>query len=177
LSKCDLNVSHPKFRILSSVPESAFEAGLKELQEKVAKSHELSGFFPQPMPGFPQYEKKVWKWDFEPSGNKSYTRKGWRLYAYVENPDGPEPIRAQAFLAYDKVDQPDGNLAKHVAETLKTFLAEIIEIEAKPDKFRRMAAENNQVASMCNDCFATFLSADLGEAEIAEAGHAEICQS
>jgi hypothetical protein len=42
------------------------------------------------------------KWDFEPSGNKSYTRKGWRLYAYVPDPNASEPILAQAFLAYDK---------------------------------------------------------------------------
>jgi hypothetical protein len=127
------------------------------------------------MPGYPQYEKKVWKWDFEPAGNKSYTRKGWRVYAYVPDPNAPEPILAQAFLAYDKSDQFTGNPAKHLAEALKGFLASTIEIKAKPDKFRRMPGPNGQTVSLCNDCFETIFSPDYAEAEMAEAGHEQNC--
>lgn len=127
------------------------------------------------MPGYPQYEKKIWKWDFEPSGNKSYTRKGWRIYAYVADPDGPEPVVAQAFLAYDKNDDPGGNPAEFLAKALKSFFSATIAVQAAPDKFRRMAAENGQIASMCNDCGETYISPDQVEADIAEAGHAELC--
>lgn len=123
------------------------------------------------MPGYPQYEKKVWKWDFEPAGNKSYTRKGWRLYAYVPDPNAPEPILAQAFLAYDKSDQPTGNPATYVADALKEFFSATVEIKATPDKFRRMPGPNNQIVSMCNECFETIFSADHSEADITEAGH------
>ncbi len=123
------------------------------------------------MPGYPQYEKKVWKWDFEPAGNKSYTRKGWRLYAYVPDPDAPEPILALAFLAYDKSDQPKGNPAKHLADALKGFLYATVDIKATPDKFRRMGGPNDQVVSLCYECFETIISENDSEADIAESTH------
>jgi hypothetical protein len=174
LSKCKLDVSHPKFHSISG-SGPAFDAGIKELQGKVARDHRLSNFVSQPMPGYPQYEKKVWKWDFEPAGNKSYTRKGWRLYAYVPDPNAQEPILAQAFLAYDKADQPTGNPATYVADALKEFLSSTKAIEARPDKFRRMLGPNGQTVSMCNDCFETILSPDQAEADIAESGHEQNC--
>ncbi len=123
------------------------------------------------MPGYSQYEKKVWKWDFEPSGNKSYTRKGWRLYAYVADPDGPEPIIAQAFLAYDKNDDPGGNPAKHLAEALKEFFSSAIDIKATPDRFRRMPGPNNQIVSMCYECCETIFSENEQEADGQEGAH------
>lgn len=175
MSKCKLDVSHPNFRSIGGASGPSFDAGIKELQDKVARDHRLSNFFPQPMPGYPQYEKKVWKWDFEPSGNKSYTRKGWRLFAYVSDPNDSEPIVAQAFLAYDKSDQPTGNPAKYLAHTLKEFLASTGKVEAKTDKFRRMPGPNGQTVSMCNDCFETIFSPNEAETEIAEARHEGIC--
>jgi hypothetical protein len=171
LSKCKLDVSHPKFCVLSSAPKAAFDAGIEELQTKLANGHQLSHFVPQPMPGYPQYENKVWKWDFQPAGNKSYTRKGWRLYAYVADPDGPEPILAQAFLAYDKSDQPAGNPAKYVADALKAFLIPLVAVRATPDRFRRQTLADGKIVSLCYECCETLFSANDEEADGVEASH------
>lgn len=123
------------------------------------------------MPGYPQYENKIWKWDFEPSGNKSYTRKGWRLYAYVADPNGPEPILAQAFLAYDRADAPSGNPAEYVAEALKAFLIPLVAVRTTPDRFRRQSLANGKIVSLCYECCETIFSQNEEEADGQEAAH------
>jgi len=123
------------------------------------------------MPGYPQYEKKVWKWDFQPSGNKSYTRKGWRLYAYVAEPNGPEPILARAFLAYDKSDAPTGNPAQYVADALKAFLIPLVAVRATPDRFRRQTLADGKIVSLCYECCEAIFSANGEEADDVEASH------
>jgi hypothetical protein len=171
LSKCKLDVSHPKFHIVGGTSGPAFDAGIKELQGKLAKDHRLSNWVCHPMPGYPAYDKKVWKWDFEPSGNKSHTRKGWRLYAYVPDLNVPEPIPAQAFLAYDKSDQPKGSPAQYVADALKDFLLAAIKIQATPDRFRRQMLVDNRIVSLCYDCCETIFSNNKEEADAQEAAH------
>jgi hypothetical protein len=171
LSKCKLDISSPKFRVLGGASSTDIEEGLKELQAKVARGHDLSGFFCQPMQGYPQYEKKVWKWDFEPAGQRSYTRKGWRLFAYVPDPSCAEPIPAIAFLCYDKTNDPGGNPAFFIAGALKEFLSETVKIEPKPERFHRQTLAERRYISTCYECFEQFISSSKEEADLRESGH------
>ena len=125
------------------------------------------------MPGYPQYQNKVWKWDFRPEGGRSSTRKGWRLYAYVANPAGSEPVEATAFLCYDKPNDPGGNYAKMVAEALKDFLAaSIVERGRTDERFRRQAGESGTAVSLCLKCFRVIgITANLEEIERLESMH------
>jgi hypothetical protein len=124
------------------------------------------------MPKFPDYQNKIWKWDFRPAGERSSTRKGWRLYAYVPDPKAPEPIPARAFLCYDKDEAPTGNHVKYVAGKLKTFLAETVDVKAEQERFRRVTNSNGEIVSLCYECYETVaLSADVAEVEVAEGTH------
>ncbi len=131
----------------------------------------MSHWVNHPMPGFPQYYDKVWKWDFAPAGDRSATRKGWRLLAYVENPKGPEPVLARAFLCYDKDRDPGRNPEKFIAKCLKEFFSHAIKIETTPDRFRRQTVLDGQIVSLCYECCETIFSADNDAADIAESAH------
>lgn len=171
MAKCNLDTSDPRFVVNGDASDADFEQGLQELREKLSRDHKLSGFYPHPMPGFPDYRGKVWKWDFAPSGERSSTRKGWRLLAYVENPNGPEPILARAFLCYDKDRQPKGDPAKFIAENLKKFFEKIKKIEAVEDRFRRQDLPDGTIVSMCYACYETIHSPTHDEADINEDAH------
>ena len=171
MAKCRLDIDDPKFVVLGNAADTELKAGLQELQQKVLDDHRLSGFFSHPMPGFPQFQNKIWKWEFAPSGDRSSTRKGWRLLAYVENPDAAEPVSARAFVCYDKAQQPKGNPATFVAERLKEYLSEVRRIEATPDRFRRQDLADGGVVSICYECFETIHCADHADADVLEAGH------
>ena len=130
-----------------------------------------------PSPQSPQIQrgKKPSTSYFRPGGDTSSTRKGWRLYAFVSEPAGPEPILASAFLAYDKDQAPKKNHEKFVAEKLVKFLQKVREIEATPDRFRRQDLHDGRVVSMCYECGATLFSTDHNDADFTESGHE--CQS
>jgi hypothetical protein len=175
VARCALDLTDPRFEIEGDASDSALQAGLTELQAKLAKDHRLSGFFSQPMQGFPDYQKRVWKWDFAPSGEGSSTRKGWRLLAYVPDPHAPEPIPARAFLCYDKDEEPKGNPAKNFANRLKKFLSKVIDVQATPERFRRQELADGRIVSMCHGCFETIFSPSHEEADLVESAHE--CQS
>jgi hypothetical protein len=174
LARCNLDVSHPKF--LASVGnDPELLAGLTRLRDLVAKDHTLSGFFRQPMKGYIDYQNKIWKWDFRPDGATSSTRKGWRLYAYVPDPNAPEPIPAIPFFFYSKADDPGGNYADHVAKAIKKFLVEHVEIRVEEDRFRHQNHSDGRTISLCMKCGETVaMSIDLEEVEIFESTH-ECC--
>jgi hypothetical protein len=145
---------------------------MKILQEKLAKDHTSANQFTQPMKGFPQYQNKIWKYDCAPEGDSNAHRKGWRLLAYVDDPNAPEPIVARAFLCYDKAYDPGGNPGKFIAGHLKKFLAAIVvKPQATPDRFRRQHLSDGRIASSCDTCWETLISADEGEAELSESAH------
>jgi len=171
LAKCKLGTDHPKFLIRGDASDADLQSGLKELQDKLAKDHKLANFFPQPMKGFPQYQNKIWKWDFAPSGQSSAHRKGWRLFAYVPDPQAAEPIPAEAFVCYDKDQEPKGNPAKFLADVLKDFLTSAIAIQATPDRFRRQTLANGKIVSLCYECCETIFSENNEEADGVEASH------
>lgn len=174
MAKCklEIDISDPKLVILGDASDADLQSGLEELQGKLADEHTLSHFFNHPMPGFPDFQNKVWKWDFAPSGDTSSTRKGWRLLAFVPEPNGSEPIIARAFLCYDKDRGPKKNHEKFVAKTLKKYLVEVERrIEATPERFRRQDLKDGKVVSMCYECGETLFSDDHGQADDTEAGH------
>jgi len=137
LAKCKLDLDHPNFRIIGNASDADLQSGLNELREKVAKEHKITGFFNQPMPKYPAYQNKIWQWDFAPEGDRSATRKGWRLYAYIADHTAAEPIPAAAFVCWDKKNAPKGDYVKYLAGILKKFLTETIKPKATPDRFRR----------------------------------------
>jgi hypothetical protein len=172
LARCRLDLDHPKFQIIGNASEAALDAGLIELRNKVAINHKISGFFNQPMPKFPDYQNKIWKWDFAPEGDRSGTRKGWRLYAYVADPNAAEPIPAIAFLCYDKKNSPTGDPVRYLVGVIRQFLVETIKVTPVEDRFRRQTDADGTIISLCYDCCATVaMSAEIGDVEIAEELH------
>jgi hypothetical protein len=171
LAKCTLDSSDPKFTILGNASDADLQNGLSELRATLAKDHKLSHFVCQPMKKFPAYQNKIWKWDFAPSGDRSSTRKGWRLFAYVPNPQAREPILARAFVCWDKSEEPKGNPAKFLAGVLKKFLAETIEIQKTEDRFRRQTHPDGRIISLCHECCEVVFSIDDSEADLAEDTH------
>ena len=124
------------------------------------------------MPKFPQYQNKIWKWDFRPEGERSSTRKGWRLYAYVPDPRAPDPIPATAFLCYDKDDTPSGNHVKYLAGILKKFLSEKVQVEEEEERFKRQIDSEGAIISLCLNCWVTVaMSAEIDDIDIAEHTH------
>jgi hypothetical protein len=169
LARCNLDLHHPKFR---HYQDQELELGLEKLRQTVAKDYKLSGWVNHPMPKYPLYQNKIWKWDFAPEGDRSRTRKGWRLYAYISDPRAAEPIPATAFLCYDKADTPSGDHTKFVAAAIKKFLAETIEVEAVDNPFRRQVNGDGEIISLCeNCCELVLISPDESDIEIAERTH------
>jgi hypothetical protein len=124
------------------------------------------------MKGYPEYQNKIWKWDFGPEGSTSATRKGWRLYAYVPNPKAAEPIPATAFFCYPKTEDPGGNPAKTIAARLKQFLVQTAEKAEAIEKFKHQSDGRGSMISLCLICFQTVAqSADPVEIDAAELAH------
>lgn len=175
MAKCKLDVDEPKLLIIGNAGDADFNDGLVSLRDKVARDHTLSHWFSHPMPGFPAYKDKVWKWDFKPSGDRSSTRPGWRLLAYVPNPTGPEPILARPFACWDKSEAPKGNQAKFVVDVLKRFLAETVRIEAVENIFRDQVDGQGRIIAVCQLCWDRVESADVEELEILKDTHKADC--
>ena len=170
MAQCVLNLLHPRFTA-SIDPDPDVQTGLSNLCKKLAKDHRLSNWFIQPMQGYPEYQNRVWKWDFGPEGSTSATRKGWRLYAYVPDPKAAEPIPATAFFCYPKTEDPSGNRAKAIADRLRRFLAHTVERAEAIEAFKHQNDGRGGIISLCLTCFQTVAqSADpveIGSAELA----------
>lgn len=152
MARCTLDIDNPKFRASIKGRDADIDAGLIELCDKVARDHKLSTWVNHMMPGYPPFQNRIWKWDFAPDGDKSSTRKGWRVYGYVENPEGPEPYRVTAFLLYAKPG-PKGDHVSYVADVLKKFLERTFEIQAQEEKFRRQILSDGTHLSLCYECY------------------------
>jgi hypothetical protein len=175
LAKCKLDIDEPKLHIIGNAEDADFQNGLKSLRDKLANDHTLSNWFPHPMPGFPAYKDKVWKWDFKPTGERSSTRPGWRLLAYVPNPKGAEPILARPFLCWDKSKAPKGNQEKFLAEALKKFLSATVKIAPEEETFRHQVDGQGKTIALCQLCWDRVESADVEELELLKATHKQDC--
>jgi hypothetical protein len=172
LSKCKLDLIHPKFRVAGNASDKDLQSGLDALSKLIAQDHLLSGFTPMRMKRHPEHQNRVWRWDFRPAGETSSTRGGWRLYAYRFDLAEQEPVTATAFLCYDKDEAPTGDYVKFLVKELKRFLAETASVEAEEDRFRRQDLPDGTTISMCYGCGETAArSADLAEVELGESTH------
>jgi hypothetical protein len=161
--------------VIGNASENNLQEGLVVLRDKVAKDHNISMWFSHPMTGFPEYYNKVWEWDFKPTGERSSTRPGWRLLAYVAEPDGPEPIIAIPFICWDKSEAPKKNQQKFIAKALKKFLSKTVEIVVEEDVFvHRVVGEGMNIA-VCQLCWDRVESMDMDELDILKAAHKESC--
>lgn len=149
--------------------DAELKRGLQELRQKLAGDHRLSGFFNQPMKGYPSYQNRIWKWDFAPEGDTSSTRKGWRLFAYVENPNSAEPIVATPFLVYAKPG-PKGNPPTHISAALKKFLTMQIQDEEQEERYRHQTDSDGKTRSICLACWCTVIVSDSADEVIAAEG-------
>ncbi len=175
MSRCNLNIDEPKLAVVSAVSAPNLRGGLEQLRDKVAKNHRMSGWFPHQMPGFPDYQNKVWEWDFRPTGERSSTRGGWRLLAYVPDARGPEPILARPFICWDKGDAPSGNQESFIANALKKFLSENVRVEAEEETFQVKVDGNATHHGMCLLCWEHIASDDREELDILIAVHKADC--
>jgi hypothetical protein len=135
----------------------------------------LSMWFNHPMPGFPDFEGKVWEWDFKPTGERSYTRPGWRILAYVPHPNGPEPILARPFICWDKSQAPKTNPQKFISDALKKFLFKTVKIAPEEDVFRRTVDSQGKNIAVCQLCWGHVESLELEELDILMDVHKQEC--
>jgi hypothetical protein len=175
LSKCNLDTHEPNLTVMGTVSEANLQGGLTQLKEKIAKEHKISGWFPHPMPGFPEYQGKVWEWDFKPTGERSSTRGGWRLLAFVPEPKGPEPILARPFICWDKGEAPKGNQEFFISKALKKFLSQHIVITSEEEVFRHTVDGQGKNIALCQLCWERLESSDLQELEILKDTHRPEC--
>ncbi len=175
MSKCTLHIDEPKLVRHGNASESDLRNGLIALRDKLAKDHDQSMWFNHPMTGFPEFHNKVWEWDFKPTGDRSYGRPGWRLLAYVPNPQGPEPILARPFICWDKSQAPRKNQQVFIANALKKFLTATIAICAEEDTFRYHVDGRGVNVAVCQLCWDNEQSADLEELEVLKATHKQNC--
>jgi hypothetical protein len=175
LARCRLVIDDRIFLDLYE-PNPDAKAGLEELRAKVAKDHALSTFFNQPMPGYPDFQNKIWKWDFAPENTSGATRKGWRLFAKVEFPaDAVEPVVAVPFLLFDRSEAPTGNPAVYISEALKKYSMHVVVEKGIEEKFRHQF-ESGKTRSLCLTCFATVILSDNAE-QVQQAESLHTCDS
>lgn len=174
MSKCTLDIDEPKLVPLGNASESNRREGLIALRDKVAKDHNQSMWFRHPMTGFPEYHDKVWEWDFKPTGDRSHTRPGWRLLAYIPDPKGPEPILARPFICWDKSEAPKKNPQVFIAKALKKFLSERITVHVEEDTFTYRVDGGTHIA-ICQLCWDNEQSTDLEELEVLKGIHKQNC--
>ncbi len=174
MAKCKLDSDEPKLSIVGNIPEANVREGLSKLRNKVAHNHNISMWFRYSLKGFPDYANKVWEWDFKPTGDRSATRPGWSVFAYVPTPRGPEPILARPFLCWDKSQAPRGNEVPTIVAALKKFLSEHVRIEVEEETFRHTVDGPRNIAT-CQLCWESFESADLEQLEILKATHKLDC--
>ena len=175
MSKCNLDIDEPKLTVVSAVSASSLRGGLEQLRDRVAKDRRMSGWFPHPMPGFPDYQNKVWEWDFRPTGQRSSTRGGWRLLAYIPDPAGPEPILARPFICWDKEDAPSGNQEHFIAKALKKFLSQNVRIEAEEETFQVRVDSDGRHHGSCLLCWEHLQSDNRDELDIFMSAHKSDC--
>ena len=172
MAKCKLDLTHPNFRIAGNASDKDLQSGFDALKKLIEQDHTLSGFTKMHMKRRPEYQNRVWRWDFRPAGETSATRKGWRLYAYRFDLEEQEPVTATAFLCYDKDEAPTGDYVKFLVKELKRFLAETETVVIQESRFRRQALADGNTMSLCYGCGESVgVSADEGELDLAESTH------
>jgi hypothetical protein len=174
LAKCNLEVDD-RLHVRGKVSTEALHNGFEKLKREVAKNHKASNFWSFSMKRFPEFHNKVWRWDFAPEGDHASTRLGWRVFAYVPQFPGPEPILARAFVCWDKDSEPKNNYIPFLAKVLKKFLVERIEIVTEESAFYDRVDGDGVMHSLCELCCERLSSADHEEIEMMKDVHRQNC--
>jgi hypothetical protein len=104
-----LDFSHPYFQrqIQKSKNDPQFMNALEAMKRLIEASHEACHRVVQDgLSKYPECQGKIWKYDWQPEGERSSTRKSWRLVAIV--PDlaaRPYAIIAGAVYPKSTTDQ------------------------------------------------------------------------
>ena len=122
MAKCRLDLTHPSFvRIVEKLSKKQHDLkkGIEQAKKKIEENHMACHWVEQPMPGYPNCEGKIWKYDWAPPSIKSFTRRPWRLIVIVKSKES-EPYSLVAGTVYSK-----GDVAQLPLETLAAIYAEI----------------------------------------------------
>lgn len=154
MAQCTLDLSHPSFELASATfkADPAFEGGLKELKRKVEAEHTSCNRVVQPMPGYPDCQNKIWKYDWAPTGDRSAGRKSWRMVVVVPEPN-IQPYRLIAISVYAK-NQTSQLSLKALAKIFATATSPYPDATkpAETEKFRRVNQPDGQTRSLCLNC-------------------------
>jgi hypothetical protein len=104
LAKCKLNLTHPSFvKITEKLGKRQhdFGKGLEQAKRKIETDHQACNWVNQPMPGYPDCQDKIWKYDWGPPSIRSSTRRPCRLIVIVKD-QSKEPYELVAGTVYCK---------------------------------------------------------------------------
>jgi hypothetical protein len=176
LAQCTLDLNHPYFQNSISANDSdlTFHEGLRTLKAKVEAEHTSCNHVVQPMPGYPNCQNKIWKYDWSPPDQRAARRKVWRMVVIVPEPFA-RPLKLIAAQVYCKgsTDQlTNKRLASILAAITAPVSAELGLPEARLPLFRRVVKSNAKTISVCLDCGETVVeSATLEDINGAEGLH------
>ena len=177
MAKCTLDLSHPNFQkcLGSNQNSPAFMDGLRTMKSKVEAEHTSCHWVVQPMPGYPHCSGKIWKYDWSPTGQRSSTRKSWRLIVIVPDPHS-HPLRLIAAGFYDKA-----STAQLSNKELALTFAKIVNPDTDPPAsdspaFHRVEKSDGSTVSICRVCGETAADSKVArELDAGEESHKRAC--
>jgi hypothetical protein len=159
LAKCTLDLNHPYFlrAIGSSTDGQELPEGLKAAKEKIEAEHTSCHHVVQQMPGYPQCQNKIWKYDWSPPGQRSKNRKCWRMVVIVPDPTH-QPYRLIAAAIYGK-NAPDQLSNKQLAKIFAAVTAlPAAHSPNEEEQFQHVAKDGGSTLSLCRSCGETIAS-------------------
>jgi hypothetical protein len=175
LANSTLDFSHPNFQkqIRKAKNDPNFTDALDAMKRLIEVNHEACHRVVQDGLGkYPQCQGKIWKYDWQPEGARSSTRKSWRLVAIVPDLTGrPYQIIAGALYPKSTTDQLT---AKQLAAIFAAVTTPYREEPAQPEQqFMRVGCgEGDVMISVCSSCgSSTAKSAIQAELDTGDAHH------
>ncbi len=176
MANSTLDFSHPFFQkqIRKAKNDPQFMEALDAMKRLIEENHEACHRVVQDGMGkYPQCQNKIWKYDWQPPGVRSFGRKAWRLVAIVPDPTvQPYQIIAGAIYPKSTTDQLS---AKQLAAIFAEVTTPYREEPAEPDpQFTRIkCGEGDVMISVCSSCGgSTAKSAIEAELDSGESAHA-----
>jgi hypothetical protein len=180
LAKCTLDLNHPYFinAIRGTENDPAFQEGLRTLKKKVEAEHTCCNHVIQPMPGYPNCQNKIWKYDWAPTDQHSAKRKSYRMVIIVPDPSSsPLNLIAATFYAKNTIDQlSKKQLARILATVTAPTTNEIGLPASEAEQFKRVEKNSGSMISICMSCGETVAdSVALIDIEASERQHQSQC--
>ena len=128
---------------------------LNEMKRLIEANHEACHRVVQDGMGkkYPQCHGKIWKYDWQPEGGCSSTRKSWRLVAIVPDPTA-RPYRIIAGAVYPKstTDQLSAKQLAAIFAAITVLQSEEDRDEPEPQFARTYCGEGAVRRSICTKC-------------------------